>query len=241
MSRAVRWSITLFVLLSFVRGASAQGPQPTSRYLLDRSQPLEVTVTCVELDLAALRQMGVSLDTSKATMERLANEKPAEFLALIDGFAKAGCARSRFNPQVVTASGREARVQSGPSMLVTTPEMLPDGRIRLDVNCEFRRAIPAKYVSLPPTWIKFGVDVGLVTREGETVCLTHPGNTKIASDAPEEQLAAFIFVTARRATDANREVAPVRFSETPQQPYAPAPTPAAAPTTTPEPAPPLVR
>jgi|GEM_PF-6764004 len=234
MLRAARWSILFFVLLSIVRGTSAQGRQQAPHYDADRSPPIEVAVTCVELDLIALRSLGVTLDSSKVTMEKLASEKPAELLAMVDGFAKAGCARAKYSPRVSTLSGREARVEIGPSRITTTPVALEDGRIRVDVSCQFRRPVPAKYVSLPPTWVKFGVDLGLVAHDGETVCLTHPGNTKMAGDSPEDQLVAFIFLTARRHTDspvdANRDVAPARYAEAPPQTYAPATTPAQPPT-----------
>lgn len=220
MSRTAPWSVFLSLLLCLVAGPRAWGQRPLPAFGPDAGAPIEVAVTCVELDLAALGGLGVGFDTSKPTMEKLASEKPAELLALVEGFARAGCARSKFSPRVVTHSGREARAQVEHSTLAATPELLRDGRIRVDVNCQVRRPIPGKYVSLPPTWMKYGVDLGLVAADGETVCLTHPGNTKMPSDSPEHQLAAFIFLTVRRQAEspsgAHSTVAPVRYSELPQ-------------------------
>jgi hypothetical protein len=155
---------------------------------------IEIRPRVIEVDFARLRKLGVEWDLSEEKWSELAQERPAELFAFIDGVRAADCARDYFSPCITTVAGRQASFRMGPNRFDVLPKVLDDGSIKAEFLVELQESTPWGKPKVSNGVRRFEIGKTVTVKSGKTVCVSHPGN-KRCSLSGEEDSAVFFFLS----------------------------------------------
>src|SRR5262245_55734661 len=140
-----KWIATATVVVALLAHAHlrAEPPAATAPQAV-KKQPVSIEVTCVEIDLTKLRDVGFDWDAvTKKSVKDLPEAKKLELAVanncdgLVRTLERHDLARFLCRPNVTSLSGRPASFAIGDATrLDIVPEILESGRIRIDHRLE---------------------------------------------------------------------------------------------------------